>query len=237
MNIPGMMNNPNMMNMGMMNNSNIMGNMSNMNGMGMMNDMNNMNGMGMMNNLGGNMGMNPMMSNMGGNMGMNPMMSNMGGNMGVNPIMGNMGMNNPMMMNNNVCMNPMMNNMAMNPMMGMNPMMNNMAMNPMMNNMGMTGIGIPQMTQSVSIEDQDGWNLLFENTNNRKIINIRISPDKLVKEVISAYLLKINETNVGDFRFIFNNKPLQGELKISQTGLTNGAKILVISQKNLKGAR
>ena len=217
-----MMNNPNMMNMGMMNNSNIMGNMSNMNGMGMMNDMNNMNGMGMMNNMGGNMGMNPMMSNMGGNTGMNPMMSNMGGNMGVNPMMGNMGMNNPMMMNNNVCMNPMM---------------NNMAMNPMMNNMGMTGIGISQMTQSVSIEDQDGWNLLFENTNNRKIINIRISPDKLVKEVISAYLLKINETNVGDFRFIFNNKPLQGELKISQTGLTNGAKILVISQKNLKGAR
>ena len=93
------------------------------------------------------------------------------------------------------------------------------------------------MTQSVSIEDQEGWNLLFENTNNRKIINIRISPDKLVKEVISAYLLKINETNVDDFRFIFNNKPLKGELKISQTGLTNGAKILVISQKNLKGAR
>ena len=217
-----MMNNPNMMNMGMMNNSNIMGNMSNMNGMGMMNDMNNMNGMGMMNNMGGNMGMNPMMSNMGGNTGMNPMMSNMGGNMGVNPMMGNMGMNNPMMMNNNVCMNPMM---------------NNMAMNPMMNNMGMTGIGISQMTQSVSIEDQDGWNLLFENTNNRKIINIRISPDKLVKEVISAYLLKINETNAGDFRFIFNNKPLQGEMKISQTGLNNGAKILVISQKNLKGAR
>ena len=172
-------------------------------------------------------GMNPnqnmmnmgMMGNMGGNMGMNPMMSNVGGNMGMNPMMGNMG--------GNMGMNPMMGNMGGN--MGMNPMMGNMSMNPMM--------GIPGMTTTVSIEDAMGWNLLFENQNNRQIVNIKISPDKYVKEAISAYLLKINETNVDEFKFIFNNKRLFPEMKISQTGLINGSKILVISQRNLKGAK
>ncbi len=202
-----------------------------------MNQNQNMMNMGMMGNMGGNMGMNPMMGNMGGNMGMNPMMSTMGGNMGMNPMMGNMGGNmgmNPMMSNvgGNMGMNPMMGNMGMNPMMGnmgMNPMMGNMSMNPMM--------GIPGMTTTVSIEDAMGWNLLFENQNNRQIVNIKISPDKYVKEAISAYLLKINETNVDDFKFIFNNKRLFPEMKISQTGLINGSKILVISQRNLKGAK
>ena len=81
-----------------------------------------------------------------------------------------------------------------------------------------------------------GWNLLFENQTNRQIVNIRISEDKFAKEAISAYLLKVNESNVNDFKFIFNNKQLFPEMKISQTGLNNGSKILVVSQKNVIGA-
>ena len=106
----------------------------------------------------------------------------------------------------------------------------------MMNNMGMSGVQLPGMNTTVSIEDPMGWNLLFENQTNRQIVNIRISEDKLVKEAISAYLLKVNESNVNDFKFIFNNKQLFPEMKISQTGLNNGSKILVVSQKNVIGA-
>jgi len=225
MNMNGM--DPNMMNMGMMN-QNMMNNMPNM-GMNMPNMGNNMPNMGMnMPNMGNtvNMGMN--MPNMGMNMpniGMNTM--NMGN-------MGNMGMNMP-----NMGMNTMnIGNMGMNmPNMGMN--MGGMGNMNMMNfpNMGaIPMVALPTMNTMMDIEDAQGWNLIFENQNNRKLINIRISEQKLVKEAINAYKLKVNDFD-NKFKFIFNNKELFPEMKICQSGLTNGAKILVISTKNLKGAK
>ena len=197
--------NPNMMmNMGMMDQNMMMGNMGNMPNMGMPNMMNN------------NMGMPNMMNN---NMGMNDMAGMMGGNMGMPNMMNNMGM--PNMMNN----------------MGMPNMMNNMCMPNMMNNMGMpnmmNNVGTPE-AQKVSIEDATGWNLIFENQNDRQQITVTISEQKLVKEAISAYLLKANRTD--KCKFIFNNKELFPEMKICQSGLSNMAKILVISIQNLKGA-
>ena len=187
---------------------NMMMNMGNMN-MNMMNN-NGMMNMNMMNN-NGMMNMNNMMGN-NGMMDMNNMMGNTG-MMNMNNMMGNTGMMNmnnmpmPMMMNMNIGM----------PMMNMN--MNNMNMN---------------QTPQVNIEDQTGWNLIFENQNDRQTFNVRISEQKLVKEAISLYYLKSNRND--KCKFIFNNKELFGDMKICQSGLTNMAKILVISIQNLKGA-
>ena len=173
---------------------------------------------------------------------------NMMMNMGNMNMMGNNGMMNPMMMNmnnmNNMngMMNPMMNMNNMNNMNGMmNPMMMN-NMNPMMmNNMNMMNMNNMNMNmmnmnqnQPVNIEDQAGWNLIFENQNDRQTFNVRISEQKLVKEAISLYYLKSNRND--KCKFIFNNKELFGDMKICQSGLTNMAKILVISIQNLKGA-
>ena len=194
----------------------------------------NMNGMNpnMMMNM-GMMDQNMMMGNMGNmpNMGMPNMMNN---NMGMpNMMNNNMGM--PNMMNNNMGMNDMAGMMGGN--MGMPNMMNNMGMPNMMNNMGMpnmmNNVGTPE-AQKVSIEDATGWNLIFENQNDRQQITVTISEQKLVKEAISAYLLKANRTD--KCKFIFNNKELFPEMKICQSGLSNMAKILVISIQNLKGA-
>ena len=193
-----------------------------------------MTGMGGMNPSMG--GMNPVMGGMGmtGMGGMNPMMGNpmMGG---MNPMMGNpmMGGMNPMMGNPMMGMNPMMGN----PMMGMNPMMS--GMNPMMQFGGMNpGMVSPQpQTQAdsnVSIDDQSGWNLIFENQNDKKSLTIRISEQKLVKEAISMYMLKSGRTD--KCKFIFNNKELFGEMKICQSGLNNLSRILVISTQNVIGA-
>ena len=189
--------------------------------------------MGMMNNMMmGNMG-NSQMMNMGNMGGGNTMM--MMNNMG-NPMMMNMNMGNPMMMNmGNMGNTMMMNNMG-------NPMMMNMNMaNPMMNmnmNMNMPNqmMNMPGMNNNtpVNIDDAGGWNLIFENQNDRQSFNIRISEQKLVKEAISLYYLKANKTD--KCKFIFNNKELFPEMKICQSGLTNMAKILVISIQNLKGA-
>ena len=185
-----------------------------------------MNGMDpnmMMNMNMGNMGNMPNMQNM-PNMGMN-MMGDMGGNMGMPGMMNNM--------NNMPGMTGMMNNMQMP---GMTGMMNNMqmpGMTGMMNNMQMPGMTGTTGT-NISIEDAQGWNLIFENQNDRQTVNVRISEQKLVKEAISAYMLKSNRTD--KCKFIFNNKELFPEMKICQSGLSNMAKILVISIQNLKGA-
>ena len=196
-----------------------------MNGMDpnmMMNNMmmNNM----MMNNNGNQMNMN--MMNMGnGNM-MNMNMMNMGG--GVNMMNMNMPGMNTMMMNNMPGMNTMMMNMNMP---GANPMMMNMNMNMPGANPTMPGTNTNTV---VNIEDANGWNLIFENQNDRQTFNIRISEQKYVKEAISLYYLKSNKTD--KCKFIFNNKELFPEMKICQSGLTNMSKILVISIQNLKGA-
>ena len=141
-----------------------------------------------------------------------------------------------MMMNMNMNMpgvNPMMMNMNMN-MPGVNPMMMNMNMNMPGVNMNMQGMQGTKTNTNVDIEDKGGWNLIFENQNDRQTFNIRISEQKLIKEAISLYYLKSNKSE--KCKFIFNNKELFPEMKICQSGLTNMAKILVISIQNLKGA-
>ena len=183
---------------------------------------------------------------------MNGMFGNMNGNMNDfmmmnNSMMGNMMMNNPNMMMNNQNMmmnnqnmimnnqNMMMNNpnmMMNNPNMMMNnQMMDNMAMNMMMNNMmgNMQGMG------DGDLDDQKGWNLMFENQSDGKTYTITISEQKTVKEAINRYRLKSMRTD--NCKFIFNNKELFSELKICESGLSNLSRILVISLQGLKGAK
>ena len=205
-----------------------------MGGMGGMNP-----GMTGMGGMGGMGGMNPAMGGIGG---MNPGMAGMGGMGGMNPAMGGM---NPGMtgIGGMGGMNPAMG--GMNPGMmgfgGMNPgMMGFGGMNPGMMGFGGMNPGMvspqPQQTAdtNISIEDQSGWNLIFENQNDKKSLTIRISEQKLVKEAISMYMIKSGRTD--KCKFIFNNKELYQEMKICQSGLNNLSRILVISTKNVIGA-
>ena len=91
-------------------------------------------------------------------------------------------------------------------------------------------------TDSVNLEDNKGWNLIFENQNDRTTVNIKISENKTVKEAINLYKLKSNRTKE-KLKFVFNNKELFSEMRICQSGLNNMSKILVISLQNLKGAK
>ena len=184
-------------------------------------------------NFGQNMGMNPMGMNP---MGMNPMgMNTMGMNpMGMDPTMGM----NPMGMNP-MGMNPMgMNPMGMNPM-GMNPMgMNPMGINPMgINPMGMNPMGINPMgmNKNVTIGDNEGWNLIFEDKKGNKRITVTISPDKTVQEAINIYKIKANLDD-NQAKFIFNGKSLCTTLTLSQSGLNNNNVITVVTTKNVIGA-
>ena len=150
-------------------------------------------------------------------------------------------MNNQMMMNFLMQMNPQMMAMMnpqmmamMNPQMSMmnNPqmmqmMMNNPQMMAMMNNPGGGG--------NISIDDSQGWNLIFEKKSGGPTINLTISPEKTVAEAVSAY--KIKSMQDGEMKFIFNGKELPYSLKICQSGLNNGSKILVISTKDVEGAK
>ena len=177
-----------------------------------------------------------------------------GGNMGMGGMNPGMGMTGMGMGGMNPGMGGMMPNMGMGgmmPNMGMTGMMPNMGMGGMMPNMGMTGMGgmmpgmMPNMGGAMpttpissdvntSIDDATGWNLIFENQNDKKSLTIRISEQKLVKEAISKYMLKSGRTD--KCKFIFNNKELFAEMKICQSGLNNLSRILVISTQNVIGA-
>ena len=134
-------------------------------------------------------------------------------------------MNNMNNMNNQMMMNYLM-QMQMNPQMMAQfmTMMNNQQM-MMMNNMA---------GGNISIDDNQGWNLVFEKKSGGGTINLLISPEKTVQEAVNAYKLKSMEE--GQMKFIFNGKELPYSLKICQSGLNNGAKILVISTKDVEGA-
>ena len=159
----------------------------------------------------------------------NQMMMNFLMQMQMNPQM--MAMMNPQMM---AMMNPqmsMMNNPQMMQMMMNNPQMMQMMMNnpqimAMMNN--------PAGGGNISIDDSQGWNLVFEKKSGGPTINLTISPEKTVAEAVSAY--KIKSMQDGEMKFIFNGKELPYSLKICQSGLCNGSKILVISTKDVEGA-
>ena len=131
--------------------------------------------------------------------------------------------------NNNMINNMMnINNNMLNMTMGMNNnMMGMQGMNMIMPMNGMMNFGM----QTINLDDPEGWTLLFEN--NKKITNIKISEQKLVKEAINMYKVKTGYTK--HCKFIFNSMELFPELKICQSGLMNNSKIIVISFANIQG--
>ena len=83
------------------------------------------------------------------------------------------------------------------------------------------------------------WTLRFEiRTYENFSIDVQIDPDLLVKDAILIFQNSLsNIANfIKEYKYIFNNKALPLDLKVCQTGLLNGAKILVIPQDYLKGA-
>ena len=140
----------------------------------------------------------------------------------MNPIMG-MNLNNPMMKTD-----------EMNPIFGINLMNPQMLMGLSMIN----DLNIPKINENINVEKEDGtlWNLCFENFNNfrNQTVMIIISSEKLIREAINMYKEKTGITE--ECLFILNSKQLLPDIKISQSGLCNLSKILVISFRNVCGA-
>ena len=189
------------------------------------------------------MGMNQQQMPMGGpGFQMNPQ-QNQWGNQPAMGQMNNNQMNQNMPMNNqNMFMNPGMfwgNNPQMNPnMMMQNPgmfypynqgFMPQQPMNPAMfqNNWQFQPNPVnpanPQPQQNN--DNAQFWTLIFENKENGSRLNIQITDDKMVDEAICSYRRKTADMNYLQFKF--NGKPLNSNLRLSQSGLHNNAIITV----------
>ncbi len=81
-----------------------------------------------------------------------------------------------------------------------------------------------------SNDNKNGWNLIFENVDDKKSVTININEYKPIEEAINMYYLKSGRND--KCRFIFNHQDLFGELKICQSGLQNNSKILVVNSFN-----
>ena len=96
--------------------------------------------------------------------------------------------------------------------MQMNQMMNNIIQNMMGNNFG----------------SDEYINLVF--VLHSKITNFTISKQKTVQEAINLFRLK-SGNNDKDLKFIFEGRTLNPELKIIETGLKDGSKIIVVKKE------
>ena len=133
----------------------------------------------------------------------------------------NNNINNIMNMNNqmNDIMNNMQNiNMGMNNMMNMQGMNMQMPMNPMM--MG-------DIVDKCDIVDPDGLTLIFEEPGDKSQFFIKISGQKLFKEAINKFCSK-KQREPERCKFIYNSRNLNPEIKISELGLQDMSKILVV---------
>ena len=70
-------------------------------------------------------------------------------------------------------------------------------------------------------------NLVFKISSNINSVIISISPEKLFREAINMFKLKIGSNE--DFKFIFNGKNICPDLKISQSGLSDNSVITVFT--------
>ena len=129
--------------------------------------------------------------------------------------------NNIMNMNNqmNNIMNNMQNiNMGMNNMMNMQGMNMQMPMNPMMMN---------NIINQNDIVDPDGLTLIFEEPGDTSKFFIKISGQKLFKEAINKFCSK-KQREPERCKFIYNSRNLNPEIKISELGLQDMSKIVVV---------
>ena len=89
-----------------------------------------------------------------------------------------------------------------------------------------------ELYEDLEKDDPNGWNLIFENEDDKKQINIKISEQKLVIDAIKEYYQKSRRSD--KCIFIFDNKKLNYALKICQSGLRAQSRILVIPDKIAK---
>jgi len=136
-----------------------------------------------------------------------------------------------------------------NQMLSMNNMLNNMTSFSGMNNMNFMNMSMPpplginqdmmKMTNFYGMpdiwknmyENFFKWHLYFLNEDNNEITTIDISEEKTVKEAIDMYLKKSNRNRTDDIKFFHDNKELNPDLKLSQSGLKCFSKIVVVSKK------
>ena len=119
---------------------------------------------------------------------------------------------------------------------GMNFNNNQMNMNiPNPNAMQMMQMQMMQMQMMMNMMNNNQWTLIFEEKNEKRT-DIRISPDKTIREAINLYKIKSNTTeDEREMMFIHNGKRLHYDLKINQTGLVDNSIIIVVDPKDLIG--
>lgn len=139
--------------------------------------------------------------NMNPNMGMGTMnpMGNMNPNMGMGNMNTNIGMNSP------------------NPFWNPNPMM--------WNNQGFN-FNTQNVNQAQNNNNGENWIIYFERKYDNNKIVIQINSDETVNAAFSKYRIKSLESDV-PLKFSFNNKPLDGNLSLSASGLSNNSTITV----------
>ena len=79
-------------------------------------------------------------------------------------------------------------------------------------------------------------NIIFDQKTQREgqSITVQISADKKVSDAINSFRSKMFIE--GEMKFIFNGQNLDPNLSLSEAGLKNGARITVISTKDVEGA-
>ena len=112
----------------------------------------------------------------------------------------------------------------------MNMMNQNMEFQNMMLNVPMIG----KLSGNMKNNDYNEWNLIFYNSDNNIHTSIQISPEKTVREAINLYRIKSFNSSE-QLNFIFNNLKLVDNLKIKESDLRNGSKILVYEMGNIVG--
>jgi len=81
------------------------------------------------------------------------------------------------------------------------------------------------------------WSLVFERKDENQFITIQIESSKTVKDAINAYRNKMGKMNTNEnYILIYNSKTLIEDKTLAESGLKDGAKILVISTGDIIGA-
>ena len=82
---------------------------------------------------------------------------------------------------------------------------------------------------------QGFWTFIFEKKGENKPISVQVEASKKVKDAINSYKSKVNNFDP-TMIFIFNSKTLNEEWTMSQAGLRDNSKILVITTGDIEGA-
>ena len=83
-----------------------------------------------------------------------------------------------------------------------------------------------QIFNKEEYDPNDYWDLLFEDQAIKRTSVIRINPNKKFSEAINMYRIKSGDKE--KVKFLFNNKEINPELKIFETGLRSRSSIIMV---------